>query len=454
MNQSSFPGRSHRRAGVEAAGVVLHELAVESMRRAPRKVSLTSISTLSTLERSGPQRVTDLAAIEGVTQAAMTVLLQTLERAGLVERRKDSADKRVTLVVPTRTGLSYVRSRRRASAKIIMQMIDELPDGEAAALVAAVPALQHLQRPQPSNWPPLADSPATGRTPAPRQITAADIVIQQLPLVRAPGGVGLASEMTSTADSREAIPVVFLHATGFSRGVWRPVARLLADVTPGIALDLRGHGNSDKPDSPYEWSVFAQDVAAYIEQLAAPQVVLCGHSLGGATAVEVAAQLPGRVAAVTLVEPVLSPNQGAKQSPIVATTLRRTHSWPDQAAAEQHLASRSPYRHWDHEVLAEYFATALTHTSDGRCTLSCTPEIEAAIYAATGNSQAWSQLSQLSCPVWVLRATGDQGMPSTVSPLITQVTPNIVDRAVNGSGHFLPMEQPGLVAAFIREMLT
>jgi esterase len=200
--------------------------------------------------------------------------------------------------------------------------------------------------------------------------------------------------------------------------------------------------------------VFAQDVAAYIEQLPAGQVVLCGHSMGGATAVEVAAQLPDRVAALALIEPALSPTQGATQSPMVATTLRRTHSWPDQAAAEQHLASRSPYRYWDPEVLAEYFATGLTHTKDGRCTLSCTPEIEAAIYAETGTSQAWSGLSRINCPVWVLRVTGDQGMASTVSPLITQAAPDIVDRLVSGSGHFLSMEQPGLVAEFIREMLT
>ena len=345
-----------------------------------------------------------------------------------------------------------------------MQLIDELPADEAASLVAAVPALEHLQRPEASNRNRPAD-PAGGRrrngrgralgpASARGEVGAGDIVIQQLPPVRAPSGVRLASEVTSTADSRRAIPVVFLHATGFSRGVWRPVARLLADAAPGIALDLRGHGNSDKPDSPYDWPLFAEDVAAYVEQLPAEQVVLCGHSMGGATAVEVAARLPDRVAALALVEPALSPTQGATQSAMVATTLRRTHSWPNQTAAEQHLASRSPYRYWDREVLAEYFATGLTHTKDGPCTLSCTPEIEAAIYAETGSSQAWSQLSQINCPIWVLRATGDQGMASTVSPLITQIAPDIVERLVDGSGHFVSMEQPGLVATFIREMLT
>jgi pimeloyl-ACP methyl ester carboxylesterase len=240
------------------------------------------------------------------------------------------------------------------------------------------------------------------------------------------------------------------------------VARLLADMAPGIALDLRGHGDSSKPSPPYHWSLLAEDVAAYVGQMPAEQVVLCGHSMGGATAVEVAAQVPQRVAALVLVEPVLrpppegaQPAQGAGQSGLVATTLRRTHSWPDQALAEQYLATRSPYRYWDREVLAGYFATGLTRTEDGGCTLSCPPEIEASIYTGALTSQAWSRLPEISCPVRVLRAAGDQAAPSTASPLIAQVTRDGVDRLAGGpSGHFVPMEQPGLVAALVREMLT
>jgi pimeloyl-ACP methyl ester carboxylesterase len=285
-----------------------------------------------------------------------------------------------------------------------------------------------------------------------------DIVIEQLPPVRTAAGVYLASEVTGAA--RGGQPVVFLHAGGFSRGVWRPVARQLADVAPGIALDLRGHGNSGKPEPPYSWSLFAADVTAYVEQLPPRQVLLCGHSMGGATAVEVAARMPERVAAVVLVEPVLrpppegaQPAQGAEDG-ILATTLRRSHTWPSKALAEQHLATRSPYRYWDREVLAGFFATGLTRTEDGGCTLSCPPEIEASMYAEAGESRAWSRLPHVSCPVWVLRASGDQGMASTASPLIAQVARDGVDRLVAGSGHFVPMEQPGLIAAFVREMLS
>ena len=128
-----------------AAGAALYGLVTAVIRRGPRDMSLTSLSTLATLDRSGPRRVTDLALIEGVTQPSMTVLVTTLERAGLVERRGDPGDRRVALVSATATGSDLLRARWRAGAETIVQLIDKLPPEETAALAAAVPALRHLR---------------------------------------------------------------------------------------------------------------------------------------------------------------------------------------------------------------------------------------------------------------------------------------------------------------------
>ncbi|WP_297536941.1 MarR family transcriptional regulator [Amycolatopsis sp.] len=107
-------------------------------------MSITSAATLATLHRSGPRRITDLAVIEGVTQPAMTVLVRVMEESGLVERRGDASDKRVTLVWLTEAGASYVQTRRQAGVDAFARLIDELADDEVEALVAALPALAHL----------------------------------------------------------------------------------------------------------------------------------------------------------------------------------------------------------------------------------------------------------------------------------------------------------------------
>ena len=125
-------------------GSVLYGLATRAVRRLPRDMSLTSAATLATLDRTGPRRITDLAAIEGVTQPAMTVLVRVVEESGLVERRGDTSDKRVTLVFLTEAGASYVRARRQAGVDAFAGLIDRLTDDEVEALAAALPALLHL----------------------------------------------------------------------------------------------------------------------------------------------------------------------------------------------------------------------------------------------------------------------------------------------------------------------
>jgi DNA-binding MarR family transcriptional regulator len=107
-------------------------------------MSLTSAATLATLDKTGPRRITDLAVAEGVTQPAMTVLVRVMEEAGLVERKGDPSDRRVTLVSLTEAGASYVRARRQAGIDAYARLIDQLTGDEIEALAAALPALRHL----------------------------------------------------------------------------------------------------------------------------------------------------------------------------------------------------------------------------------------------------------------------------------------------------------------------
>ena len=77
--------RQHTAPGASAAiGAALYGLATRAVRRLPRDMSLTSAATLATLDRTGPRRITDLAAVEGVTQPAMTALVRVMEESGLV----------------------------------------------------------------------------------------------------------------------------------------------------------------------------------------------------------------------------------------------------------------------------------------------------------------------------------------------------------------------------------
>jgi DNA-binding MarR family transcriptional regulator len=107
-------------------------------------LSLTAAATLATLERSGPCRLTALAALEGVTQPAMTQLIARLQDAGLVTRASDPADGRAVEVRITAEGSALLARRRAYRAERLAGMLARLSPEDQAALAAALPAMDAL----------------------------------------------------------------------------------------------------------------------------------------------------------------------------------------------------------------------------------------------------------------------------------------------------------------------
>ena len=99
------------------------------------------------------------------------------------------------------------------------------------------------------------------------------------------------------------VPLIFLHGGGQTRQSWgRAVGEAARRGYRAITLDLRGHGESGwAPDGRYDMDAFAGDVRRVIATLARPPV-LVGASLGGFTALIVAANPPPPVAGLILVD--------------------------------------------------------------------------------------------------------------------------------------------------------
>jgi DNA-binding MarR family transcriptional regulator len=112
--------------------------------RLPKGLSSTAMTTLDTLSFAGPLRVTELAEREGVTQPAMTGLVNRLESGGLVTRAADPSDGRAALVAITDSGVTFVEQSRADRARVLSEHIDRLDDADQQALLAALPALHRL----------------------------------------------------------------------------------------------------------------------------------------------------------------------------------------------------------------------------------------------------------------------------------------------------------------------
>lgn len=118
-------------------------------------------------------------------------------------------------------------------------------------------------------------------------------------------------------------PVLFLHSLGGSSSQWRSQLAHLRPTRRAVALDLRGHGDSDPaPQGPsYNLQGYVADVEAGADALALDRFVLAGHSLGASVAIELAGRHPERVAGLLLVDPNGDQTQipGAELEPFLSS---------------------------------------------------------------------------------------------------------------------------------------
>ena len=95
--------------------------------------------------------------------------------------------------------------------------------------------------------------------------------------------------------------VIFLHDYADSWFSWSAILAQISATIHAIAPDLRGHGESDKPESGYSISDFADDVIALMDSIKLEKAALVGHSMGSLVAQEVAIKHPDRVEKLVLI---------------------------------------------------------------------------------------------------------------------------------------------------------
>src|SRR2546425_12719155 len=76
---------------------------------------------------------------------------------------------------------------------------------------------------------------------------------------------------------------VFVHGWTCNRSFFAPQAEYFSRRHRVVSLDLRGHGDSDKPQGKYPIAAYAEDIAYVVDQLGLGQPVAVGHSMGGIT---------------------------------------------------------------------------------------------------------------------------------------------------------------------------
>lgn len=226
-------------------------------------------------------------------------------------------------------------------------------------------------------------------------------------------------------------PVLLIHGLGSSGADWELQLPVLSPNNRVLAIDLRGHGASDKPAGPYSIAMFAEDVGAFIEHLGIAPCHVVGLSLGGITALELAASRPDLVRSAVIV------NAGPEFIP--RTFKARAMVWQRRM-----LVRLAPLEKMG-RVIADRTLPGDEHSDLRDRVVSVIAANDKAAYLASMKAIiGWSvsdRLGQISSPILVVASELDYTSVEAKQPIIDEAQ-NARMVVVEGARHLLPVERP------------
>ena len=231
--------------------------------------------------------------------------------------------------------------------------------------------------------------------------------------------------------------IVFVHGWTCDRSFFAPQAEHFAKRHRVVSVDLRGHGESDKPHGPYPIGSYADDIAYVIDQLALGKVVAVGHSMGGLTVLQLAASHPHCVAAIAMVEPgpFAPPPEIRAGFEAIADAIEAGNQEPRREFIRNNLFLPTSDPMFVEDVLRVLMA-APSHV---------------AASALRGIATFDGPVVAADCKVPTLHLTA--AAPFNPPHLMSQWLPNVVHGQTVGAGHINQLETPDQVNLMIENFM-
>ena len=252
------------------------------------------------------------------------------------------------------------------------------------------------------------------------------------------------------------VPVLLLHGLASSRRFWDLVVPGLAGL-PVLALDQRGHGDSERPPGPYDGGSVAADALTALDALGVSRAVVVGHSWGAGTALRLAATAPERVLAVVAVDGGLGrPREVAatREQARARLTPPRLALPPDELRALLRSGPLAPW--WSDEVEAALLPLFCVG-DDGLARARLPFEAHMAIVDDLLDSDPRDLLPQVRCPAWLVSCDAVTGPADAWaagrSAALEQAGRLLASPRLlrwTGAVHDVPLQWPALVSGLVR----
>jgi pimeloyl-ACP methyl ester carboxylesterase len=277
---------------------------------------------------------------------------------------------------------------------------------------------------------------------------AADVASAAAPrteVVELADGTKIAALVAGPTDATETI--VFFHGLGGTQSSWASVLGHFAETYRVAAVDLPGHGASDKPapaSTDYSISGMAAKLGEFLEKLRLTPSVLIGHSFGGATALQLALDRPKLVRALVLVD------SAALGSEINSELLDRVESEPSRDEARRLLELFFQDRRFVLERgIDDMYAARTAPGAD-----DAVKAIAASAFTRRGQNLVLAdRLSELEIPLLVIWGELDRVIPASHAVAALTALPTAWLEIMEGLGHVPQVEAAPAFAAIVNRWL-
>ncbi len=248
-------------------------------------------------------------------------------------------------------------------------------------------------------------------------------------------------------------PVVMLHGvTGHAR-TWDGEARALSGRYRVLALDQRGHGDSDPaPDGDYTTGTLAEDLGAFCEALALGRPRLLGLSMGGRVAIAYAGRQPARVERLVVVDigPEIAPAGRARVGQMMGQAPERFAT-----VAEALAYQRANNPRYTDALLRHRVEHGLRALPDGGFAWKYDRALRDAVRAGRWRDtiDLWPLWRAVACPTLLVRGADSDILSPEIAKRMLEENPRATLVEVPGAGHTVPGDQPAAFQALVAEFL-
>jgi pimeloyl-ACP methyl ester carboxylesterase len=244
-------------------------------------------------------------------------------------------------------------------------------------------------------------------------------------------------------------PVVLLHGGSAHAHWWDLFAAAIADSYHVLALDLRGHGDSEHADpTAYQVDDYARDLAAFITSVGLSRIHLIGHSLGAMIATAFANEHPRQLRSVVIVDSQL------RITPAGARYMLRLRNFPqpvyrDRQQAIERFRLLPTQTAADQGVLRDVAAQSFRELSDGRWTL----KFDRAALGHHAPQDLTPVLRQLTCPILLVRGAHSTLLSPSALAALRAAAPQAAVAEVPAAHHHVMLDNPAEFERVVRAFL-